>query len=34
MGTWKRLEISSYALDLIPEDVEQELLKMKEQGLF
>jgi len=30
----KRLELSSYALDLIVEDVEQELLKMEEQGLF
>ena len=30
----KRLELSSYALDLIAEDVEQELRKMEEQGLF
>ena len=30
----KRLELSSYALNLIVEDVEQELLKMEEQGLF
>ena len=30
----KRLELSSYALDLITEDVEQELFKMEEQGLF
>ena len=30
----KRLELSSYALDLIVEDVEQELLKMEKQGLF
>ncbi len=30
----KRLELSSFALDLIAEDVERELLKMEEQGLF
>ena len=30
----KRLNLTSYALDLIVEDVEQELLKMEEQGLF
>jgi len=30
----KKLELSSYALDLIVEDVEQELLKMEKQGLF
>jgi len=30
----KRLDLTSYALDLIVEDVEQELFKMEEQGLF
>jgi len=30
----KRLNLSSYALGLIVEDVEQELFKMEEQGLF
>ncbi len=30
----ERLDITSYALDLILEDVEQELLKVEEQGLF
>ena len=30
----KRLELSSFSLDLILEDVEQELLKMEKQGLF
>ena len=30
----KRLDVTSYALDLIIEDVEQELFKMEEQGLF
>jgi len=30
----KRIDLTSYALDLIVEDVEQEILKMEEQGLF
>jgi len=30
----KRLNLTSYALDLIVADVEQELFKMEEQGLF
>ena len=30
----KRLDVTSYALDLIVEEVEQELFKMEEQGLF
>ena len=34
MRCLKRLKLSSYAIDLIFEDVEQELLKMEEQGLL
>ena len=34
MRCLKRLELSSYAIDLIFEDVEQDLLKMEEQGLL
>jgi HD-like signal output (HDOD) protein len=30
----KRLDVTSYALDLIVEDVEKELFKMEKQGLF
>jgi putative nucleotidyltransferase with HDIG domain len=30
----KRLDVTSYALDLIVEEVEQKLFKMEEQGLF